>query len=469
MPIAADITDPTINTTTPCPFALARQNLSFSGSHSRASEAPLPACYPANSAAISQNSHSRDIAPAEADETAEAPFSGSQPRTISITDPIAPSAIDDGNIIPADNSLSPHRGTSLGGTGTGQLYQDGGAGNQFQQELQENQVSSSQQHNVRSRRRSISGADTPDRLRSPKRRRVQPEGEQEFSGIVTNSTEREKGADSNGKNDTVNMRADEGSGSSSSPDTSDDAAHLPDPTRVPVSTTATSSSTQKHINPRSSAILNDSIDKSGIHHAQSNGRSSSDDPLYSIRSAFHLQPHPYRGHNREEVTRILIQGLQDLGYHSAAGVLSKESGYRLESPMVSQFRTSILHGNWNEAELIMAKAFHPEGLPLAIPAGIDGDVAHNKTVQHTQGHGQNQQQQCHIDNGHDRGLNGDVEDPQSLILLDGSDKTTMMFSIKQQKFLELVDRRDIPGALMVLQRELTPLHNDVLRLHALSR
>jgi hypothetical protein len=44
----------------------------------------------------------------------------------------------------------------------------------------------------------------------------------------------------------------------------------------------------------------------------------------------------------------------------------------------------------------------------------------------------------------------------------------MMFWMKQQKYLELLERRELGKALTVLRQELTPLHQDVGRLHALS-
>jgi hypothetical protein len=58
----------------------------------------------------------------------------------------------------------------------------------------------------------------------------------------------------------------------------------------------------------------------------------------------------YFGHNREEVTRILIQALVDLGYQKTATTLEDESEYTLESSYVSNFRQAVLKGDWNNAE-----------------------------------------------------------------------------------------------------------------------
>ncbi|KIV86096.1 hypothetical protein PV11_01731 [Exophiala sideris] len=138
----------------------------------------------------------------------------------------------------------------------------------------------------------------------------------------------------------------------------------------------------------------------------------------------------YRGHNREEVVRILIQGLIDMGYGDAASVLSGESGYELESPSVAAFRSAILEGVWSEAEALLLGS-----------------------------------------HAHDPGGGSHVEDDQygeGLVLAEGADRGQMLFWIRQQKFLELLDQRDLTVALMVLRQELTPLGHDIHQLHALS-
>jgi hypothetical protein len=65
-------------------------------------------------------------------------------------------------------------------------------------------------------------------------------------------------------------------------------------------------------------------------------------------------PHgDFFGHDRAEVTRILIQGLVDLGYHKAAATLETESDYTLESSYVSNFRQAVLKGEWRQAENLL--------------------------------------------------------------------------------------------------------------------
>jgi hypothetical protein len=133
----------------------------------------------------------------------------------------------------------------------------------------------------------------------------------------------------------------------------------------------------------------------------------------------------YFGHDREETTRILIQALTDLGYGTAASSLSQESGFELESAPVASFRNAVLQGEWSQAEDLLFGASTDEG-------GVR--------------------------------INGN-----GLVLQDGVDKNVMRFWLRQQKFLELLEKRDTGGALMVLRRELTPLYQDTGKLHFLSR
>lgn len=136
----------------------------------------------------------------------------------------------------------------------------------------------------------------------------------------------------------------------------------------------------------------------------------------------------YYGHNREEVTRILIQSLHELGYDRAASELTSESGYQLETPSVATFRSSVLGGRWSEAERILILSFR---------------------------------------NGASKDRKGLSE--ETLVLAEDADKNEMLFYLRQQKFLELLEGRDLAAALTVLRQELTPLNFDVDRLHALSR
>lgn len=136
----------------------------------------------------------------------------------------------------------------------------------------------------------------------------------------------------------------------------------------------------------------------------------------------------YYGHNREEVTRILIQSLHDLGYGGAASMLSAESGYELETVGVATFRSAVLGGRWSEAERILIQSFK------------------NASTN-----------------------NQKAPPEETLVLAENAERNEMLFYLRQQKFLELLEARDVASALTVLRQELTPLNYDIDRLHALSR
>lgn len=129
------------------------------------------------------------------------------------------------------------------------------------------------------------------------------------------------------------------------------------------------------------------------------------------------------------MTRILIQTLHELGYTSSASQLSSESGFELETSGVATFRSAVLGGRWAEAERTLIQSFKNTGSQL------------------------------------------DRKPPpeETLLLAEGADRNGMLFYLRQQKFLELLEARDLAAALSVLRQELTPLKFDVDRLHALSR
>lgn len=132
------------------------------------------------------------------------------------------------------------------------------------------------------------------------------------------------------------------------------------------------------------------------------------------------------GHDLAEITRILIQGLSDLGYPSAANALTKESGFELETTHAAAFRTAIMEGEWRLAEA------------LIVGAAPEGGAAESSRGQ------------------------------QVLALAYGASQEEMLFQIRQQKYLELLEKRDLGQALMVLRQELQPLRQNERQLHALS-
>ncbi|CAL8582377.1 hypothetical protein XPA_008044 [Xanthoria parietina] len=140
-------------------------------------------------------------------------------------------------------------------------------------------------------------------------------------------------------------------------------------------------------------------------------------------------PQSFYGHDREEVTRLIIQALDDLGYQEAANTLSRESGYEVESPGVALFRHAVLQGDWSEAEALL---FGSE------PPDEGGGVS--------------------IHNGHHQGLK----------FVEGVDQDQLRFLLRKQKYLELLESKDLGRALMVLRQELTPLQQERSQLQQLS-
>jgi WD repeat-containing protein 26 len=162
---------------------------------------------------------------------------------------------------------------------------------------------------------------------------------------------------------------------------------------------------------------------------------------------------PFYGHDREEVTRILLQSLENLGYHSAARQLSDDSGYELEIPSVASFRNAVLSGEWDDAEALL---FGSEGVAEFESGGVSLGNGHSANSPTWPG---KSRLSVNSPNGYAR---------HGLPLAEGADTTMLKFLLRQQKYLELLEQRDPNSALSVLRNELTPLKRDVKRLHELS-
>ncbi|KAF4119640.1 WD repeat-containing protein 26 [Geosmithia morbida] len=134
----------------------------------------------------------------------------------------------------------------------------------------------------------------------------------------------------------------------------------------------------------------------------------------------------YQGHSREEMTRLLLQALNDMGYQDAAKSVSRDSGYELENSTVAAFRTAVLEGSWAKADNLLTGA------------------AESDEARSTGGKG-----------------NG-------LVLAKCADLRLMRFWLKQQKYLEILEAKNAAHALSVLREEITPLYNDTAKLHFLS-
>ncbi|KAK9375931.1 WD40-repeat-containing domain protein [Lipomyces chichibuensis] len=118
----------------------------------------------------------------------------------------------------------------------------------------------------------------------------------------------------------------------------------------------------------------------------------------------------YFGSSKLEATRLIIQALHELEYPTAAAALEAESMCSIESADVAAFRTAVLNGRWAESERLLME----------------------------------------------------------FELKAGTDVVTLKFLIRQQKFLELLEQRDLVSALGVLRGELSVLDYDTRQLHCLS-
>ena len=143
--------------------------------------------------------------------------------------------------------------------------------------------------------------------------------------------------------------------------------------------------------------------------------------------------------------RILLQSLSDLGYHGAAKHLSEESGYELEIPSAAAFRNAVMRGEWEEAEGILlgnenARELDGGGVML--------------------GNGHSRQQswsKSRLSVGSQNGVAGSGPGARAgLPLAEGADTTYLKFLLRQQKYLELLEDRDLNTALSVLRNELAP-------------
>ncbi|KAI8914971.1 WD40-repeat-containing domain protein [Powellomyces hirtus] len=111
----------------------------------------------------------------------------------------------------------------------------------------------------------------------------------------------------------------------------------------------------------------------------------------------------------EELVRLMVQSLQDMGLSESAQMLQRESGHSLESPIVSDFRAGVLAGNW-------------EAVTRLLP----------------------------------------------MLDIKAADLQTVKFLISEQKYLEQLEAGDTQSALSVLRHELGAMCSDTQRVHLLA-
>ncbi|GAA5934008.1 hypothetical protein JCM1841_002048 [Sporobolomyces salmonicolor] len=114
--------------------------------------------------------------------------------------------------------------------------------------------------------------------------------------------------------------------------------------------------------------------------------------------------------DRREFVRLALQAFEDMGYRGTAEALQAESGFTLEAPAATQFRSGILGGRWEEVEALLSQ----------LPIQREEDLS------------------------------------------------AIQFAVRQQKFLEAMEAKETKKALSVLRNELATLSRDSDRLHFLS-
>lgn len=233
--------------------------------------------------------------------------------------------------------------------------------------------------------------------------------------------------------------------------------HLPAPRskRARTESSATmlaSSDTQSQpgtMNTNGSSLLQNGKDKAAVRRA----------PASASQSQTTRRPATYYGHDREEITRILIQALSDLGYDEAAENVSHSSGFALESPAVADFRRAVLGGDWNEAERLLLGA---------TTAAADGSDPSGGAVGQAHEAGTVSARSATSPSNGQTAAAGSSGASTGLLLIPGTNRDLMCFGIRQQKYLEYLEQCDTAKALLVLRNELTPLYRDTQKLHFLS-
>ncbi|OXG46032.1 WD-repeat protein [Cryptococcus neoformans] len=141
---------------------------------------------------------------------------------------------------------------------------------------------------------------------------------------------------------------------------------------------------------------------------------------------------------REEVVRLVLQGLRDIGYHQSADVLEAESGYQLCDGAATDFQNAILGGRWSDALDLLPEL----GIPVSNPAAEAGPSSESSSVTS------------------DKAGNG--------VMSGTSPGDQARFLISQQKYLEYLEVGQQKKALSVLRGELARVAKDQNVLHTLS-
>jgi hypothetical protein len=158
--------------------------------------------------------------------------------------------------------------------------------------------------------------------------------------------------------------------------------------------------------------------------------------------------------DRQEVVRLILQGLNDIGYQwvhatkssplmssQSARVLETESGYTLATPAVADFQRAILGGRWSEGIALLPDL----GIDMSIPAPIDIKV----------------EEPASSDSSIHEPSNNPSKAPTNTA-------EQVKFLVSKQKYLEYLELGQQKKALNTLRTELAPVAKNQEVLHTLS-
>lgn len=140
--------------------------------------------------------------------------------------------------------------------------------------------------------------------------------------------------------------------------------------------------------------------------------------------------------DREEIVRLLLQSLKEIGYPAAAMTLEVESGFTLDpSPEITSFRQNILSGNWLDVNELLQREY----------------------FKYCDQSDQAEYTPCQLSPTSMKHESCDSRISQSLFGVDGHVLKLARFLVMQEKYLELLESRQIRKALVVLRSEIAPL------------
>ena len=155
---------------------------------------------------------------------------------------------------------------------------------------------------------------------------------------------------------------------------------------------------------------------------------------------------------RDDVARVVIQALDDMGYGESARTLERESGLRAQSPAMERFRSAVVAGDWAALDDIL-----PTILPAARGEERDAAVAmaHDSSMSTTVAAA------AEPPAARAAASSSASASSAGVLLEPSANKTDNMtqirFLVREQQYLELLEQAQVDEALDVLRTKITPL------------